>query len=102
MNKTMKSHKNRTVPEILKIVLTFILLASAANAQNTVIKVGHLFDARSGKMLDNQVIVIQDGKIKEVGANPRLSKTDKVIDLSDSWVLPGLMDCHVHITDNET
>ena len=25
---------------------------------------------------------------------------DTVIDLSKSWVLPGLMDCHVHITFN--
>lgn len=77
-----------------------LLLVSATNAQNTVIKVGHLFDARSGKMLDNQIIVIQDGKIKEVGTNLKFSAADKVIDLSDSWVLPGLMDCHVHVTTN--
>ena len=77
-----------------------LLLVSATNAQNTVIKAGHLFDARSGKMLDNQIIVIQDGKIKEVGANLIFSKEDKIIDLSDSWVLPGLMDCHVHVATN--
>lgn len=77
-----------------------LLLVSATNAQNTVIKAGHLFDARSGTMLDNQIIVIQDGRIKEVGANLKFNKEDKIIDLSDSWVLPGLMDCHVHVTTN--
>ena len=77
-----------------------LLLVSATNAQNTVIKAGHLFDARSGKILDNQIIVIQDGKIKEVGTNLKFSKDDKIIDLSDSWVLPGLMDCHVHVATN--
>ena len=48
------------------------------------------------------MIIIQNGKIKEVGTNLKISKTDKIIDLSNSWVLPGLMDCHVHITANET
>jgi imidazolonepropionase-like amidohydrolase len=102
MNKTMLSDKGRLISEILKIALTLLFLVSAANAQNIVIKAGHLFDSRSGKILDNQIIVIQGGKIKEVGTNPKFDKTDKIIDLSDAWVLPGLMDCHVHITDNET
>jgi len=85
-----------------KITIAFILLIStfSSQSQNTVIKAGHLFDARSGKMLDNQMIIIQNGKIKEVGINLRINKTDTVIDLSNSWVLPGLMDCHVHITSN--
>ncbi len=85
-----------------KITLAFLLLISVltAQAQNTVIKAGHLFDSRSGKMLDNQMIIIQNGKIKETGTNLKINKTDTVIDLSNSWVLPGLMDCHVHITSN--
>jgi imidazolonepropionase-like amidohydrolase len=81
-------------------LLICLITSLTINAQNTVIKAGHFFDARSGKMLDNQIIVIQDGIIKEVGTNLKFSKTDKIIDLSDSWILPGLMDCHVHITSN--
>ncbi|ULQ51322.1 amidohydrolase family protein [Flavihumibacter fluvii] len=84
----------------IKVALILLIISLSVNAQNTVIKAGHLFDARNGKMLNNQIIVIQDGKIKEVGNNPKFSKSDKVIDLSDSWVLPGLIDCHVHITTN--
>lgn len=81
-------------------LLAFLITALTINAQNTVIKAGHFFDARNGKMLDNQIIVIQDGKIKEVGRNPKFNNIDNIIDLSDSWVLPGLMDCHVHVTAN--
>lgn len=81
---------------LLVILLTF----SPVNAQNTVIKAGHFFDARNGKMVQNQIIVIQDGKIKDIGINPKFKDTDRIIDLSNSWVLPGLMDCHVHITLN--
>lgn len=81
-------------------LLVFLITSLTINAQNTVIKAGHYFDARNGKMLENQIIVIQDGKIKEIGTNPKFSDTDSIIDLSNSWVLPGLMDCHVHITAN--
>lgn len=69
-------------------------------AQRTVIKAGHYFDSRSGKMLDNQLIVIEGSRIKAVGPDLKTERTDKVIDLSTSWVLPGLMDCHVHISTN--
>ncbi|MGB2086941.1 MAG: amidohydrolase family protein, partial [Flavobacteriaceae bacterium] len=80
--------------------LVFLLSYLTISAQNTVIKAGHFFDARKGKMLKNQIIVIQDGKIKDIGINPKFKDTDRIIDLSNSWVLPGLMDCHVHITLN--
>lgn len=95
-----KKYNQAVITESFKLLGVLLILTLAANAQNTVIKAGHLFDARSGKMLDNQIIVIQDGKIKEVGSNLKFSKEDKIIDLSDSWVLPGLMDCHVHVTTN--
>ncbi|MEO6722607.1 MAG: amidohydrolase family protein [Ferruginibacter sp.] len=84
----------------ITIALIFLISTFVSQAQNTVIKAGHFFDARSGKMVDNQTIIIQNGKIKEVGTNLKINKTDTVIDLSNSWVLPGLMDCHVHITSN--
>ncbi|HEU4861567.1 MAG TPA: amidohydrolase family protein, partial [Chitinophagaceae bacterium] len=81
-------------------ILTCIVLNFPLQAQNTVIKAGHLFDSRTGKFLDNQIIIIKNGRIVQVGANLAVGNNDKVIDLSKSWVLPGLMDCHVHITSN--
>ena len=50
----------------IKITTALILLIAtlAAQVQNTVIKAGHFFEARSGKMLDNQMMIIQNGKIK--------------------------------------
>lgn len=81
-------------------ILAFLITTSTIIAQNTVIKAGHFFDARNGKMLENQIIIVHDGKIKDVGTNLKFNKTDSIIDLSNSWVLPGLMDCHVHITAN--
>jgi len=102
LKKTIQFNNNISPIMVNKIFffLVFLLTSLIVNAQNTVIKAGHFFDARNGKMLENQIIVIQDGKIKEIGINPKFSDTDRIIDLSNSWVLPGLMDCHVHITDN--
>jgi imidazolonepropionase-like amidohydrolase len=81
-------------------ILTCITLSLSLPAQNTVIKAGHLFDSRTGKFLDNQILIIKNGIISQVGPNLAFGKDDKVIDLTKSWVLPGLMDCHVHITAN--
>lgn len=88
------------MPKNIIFLLAFLISSITVNAQKTVIKAGHFFDARNSKMLENQIIIVQDGKIKEVGTNLKFNETDSIIDLSDSWVLPGLMDCHVHITAN--
>jgi imidazolonepropionase-like amidohydrolase len=82
------------------LILSCLTVNFSLQAQNTVIKAGHLFDSRTGKMVENQVIVIENGKIKEIGSNPNYSIADTIIDLSKSWVLPGLIDCHVHLTEN--
>ena len=81
-------------------ILTLFVSGQVVLAQNTVIKAGHLFDARSGKVLNDQIIIVKDGRIQQVGRDLKYAADDKMIDLSDSWVLPGLIDCHVHVTSN--
>jgi imidazolonepropionase-like amidohydrolase len=60
---------------------------------------GRLLDVRSGKILQDQVIVISGDKIESVApAKSRQIPPDaKVVDLSHSFVLPGLIDAHTHI-----
>jgi imidazolonepropionase-like amidohydrolase len=69
-------------------------------AQNkiTVIKAGRLIDTENGKVLNDQIIIIENDTIKAVGSNLEIPKDAKVIDLSKFTVLPGLIDCHTHIT----
>jgi imidazolonepropionase-like amidohydrolase len=64
----------------------------------TVIKAGHFFDSEKGIFLDNQMIIIKNNLIDEVGANLKIPTNAKIIDLSKQTVLPGLIDCHTHIT----
>jgi len=96
----MKILKREHINNLLLFLVVIFSAAPVVFAQTTVIKAGHLFDSRTGQIRDNQVIIIKGGRITEVGPNLKYAPTDTVIDLSDSWVLPGLMDCHVHVTSN--
>jgi imidazolonepropionase-like amidohydrolase len=69
----------------------------APASQVLVIRAGRMFDARSGNMLANQVILIRGDRIAEVGPNVRVPREARVIDLSRATVLPGMIDAHVHL-----
>ena len=84
----------------LRILLAILLFASPALAQTTAIRAGHLVDPATGGVTHNQTILVKDGKIVAVGAQVRLPADAEVIDLSNAWVLPGLMDAHTHVTMN--
>jgi imidazolonepropionase-like amidohydrolase len=74
------------------------LAARPALAATTALRVGHLIDPATGAAATNQVILVKDGKITEVGPGVKIPAGAEVIDLSRSWVMPGLMDAHTHIT----
>jgi imidazolonepropionase-like amidohydrolase len=65
--------------------------------QVVVVRAGHLFDARAGKMLDNQLISIKGDRISTVGPDAQIPAGARVIDLSAMYVLPGMIDSHVHV-----
>jgi len=67
--------------------------------QGFAVRDGRMFDAKAGRNLTNQVILIRDGRITDVGPADRVQipQGAKVIDLSRATVLPGLIDRHVHL-----
>lgn len=95
-----------------RLLCSFAALCAATTALSQVpaqaparvlVKAGRLLDVRSGRYLANQAILVEDGKIKEVGASTEVAahapKNATVIDLSSATVLPGLIDCHAHLLD---
>jgi len=76
-----------------------LLTAPAAFAQKTYLHCGHLLDVRSGKLLSQQTIVVEKDRITAVqnGYTAASGTQDKVINLENRTVLPGLIDCHVHL-----
>ena len=87
---------------LLFVAPTFAQQSSTnAPAIVTAIRAGKLVDVDAGRVLSNQVIVIRDGKIESIGANPAIPAGAAVIDLSKMTVLPGLIDCHTHLADGD-
>ena len=83
----------RTLP----LLTVFLLATAACLAQVTAIKAGRLVDPKSGSVLINQIILIEGATIKAVGPAVAIPRGARVVDLSNSTVLPGLIDCHTHI-----
>ena len=83
-----------------RLTLTlFIAFTSLFGQENsvTVILAGNLIDTETGNILTNQKILIEDDIIRAVGPNIDVPKGAEVIDLSEYWLLPGLVDCHTHL-----
>ncbi len=81
------------------------LLAQGLNAQAKVplpveyVRAGKMFDSHAGKYVDGAVLVVEGGRIKSVeSANFAIPAGATVVDLRGSYVFPGLIDCHVHLT----
>ena len=67
--------------------------------QVVVIRAARMFDARSGKMIANPVIVVRGDRIADVGGAAPAGAT--VIDLGSATLLPGMIDGHVHLNLNQ-
>jgi imidazolonepropionase-like amidohydrolase len=83
--------------------LALLLVTAAAWAADPAVvyvKAGKLLDVRTGKILANQAILIRGDRIDQIGPAASLAAPAgaKIIDLSNSTVLPGLIDAHAHLT----
>ncbi len=76
------------------------LVAGSTQAQTVAIRAGNLIDPANGTVSKNRIILVNDKKIVEVGPNVAIPKDAEVIDLSNEWVMPGIMDAHTHVTQS--
>ncbi|HXL35006.1 MAG TPA: amidohydrolase family protein [Gemmatimonadales bacterium] len=77
---------------------------SGAARPSVLVRAGRLIAVRAGSVLQNQAILIEGDRIKEVGPADAVAghapRDARVIDLRNATVLPGLIDCHTHITSD--
>jgi imidazolonepropionase-like amidohydrolase len=80
---------------IYVILLTFLLLVSAfvapGRAEVTAIKAGKILTI-SGDSITDGVILIEDGKIAEIGTGIEIPEDAAVVDVGKSVVMPGFID----------
>lgn len=97
-----KGHKFWIRILVLVVVMGFIgsLEKVQAGAQTgadspnvLVIRAGKVF-TMSGPVLEKGMLIVENGKIKQVGKNLDVPAGAAVIDEPDGWVLPGLIDAH--------
>src|SRR5258705_6554139 len=67
----------------------------------TLVEAGRLLDPRTGNVVSPAAVLIEDGKIKEVGPPARVQADApagvKTIDLGGATLRPGLIDSHTHL-----
>lgn len=82
------------------LAVSLLLLTVAQDPHPYAIRCGKLLDVKAGAYKTDQVIVVDDEKIVEVGAAASVkAPADAVtIDMSKGVCMPGLIDVHVHLT----
>ncbi len=88
---------------IISLAVLFIgpiAQAQASSPNKIILHAGHVLDVKTGQTLNDQAIYIEGEIIVRMepaaGMNP--GPAWKVIELGNATVLPGLIDCHVHLT----
>ena len=81
------------------ICASLLLIAQFADAEVTALVGGNVVDLDGGPALENAVILIEDERISAIGSRDDIEvpADATVIDQSGQWLIPGLMNMHVHL-----
>jgi imidazolonepropionase-like amidohydrolase len=80
----------------LACICVFPLLAQ--QPKRVIVRAAKVLDVKTGRTLSSQAIVIEADKIVSIGGDAKPGAGDRVIEISNATVLPGLIDAHTHLT----
>jgi len=84
--------------------MLLLLAPAAAHADSVVVTAARMLDVKTGRYVEEPVIVITDGRIATIvgrnGGRPNIPEGARRIDLPGMTLLPGLIDMHVHLTSS--
>jgi imidazolonepropionase-like amidohydrolase len=83
----------------LLVAIAALVLSVPALAETVYIRAGHLIEPSHGEVQRDRLIRIEDGRVAAVTPFALPPAEAKLIDWSAYWVLPGLIDMHVHLAD---
>ncbi len=94
------------------VLLTILLLFRPALAQERAatdsatkgriaVRAARLINGTGQAVIQNPVVLIEGARIAAVGSGLAIPAGTKVIDLGPATLLPGLIDCHTHLTGGD-
>jgi imidazolonepropionase-like amidohydrolase len=86
---TLNAQAPKLSPDVLKYV--------GVNAQAVLLTHVRIIDGTGAAPLEDQSILIENGKIVSIGATPPANSPAQIIDLSGRTVIPGLVGMHDHL-----
>ncbi len=95
-----QAYLRRLQSVIILVVVVLIFSAesvSQSNGKTIIFTNAKVIDGVSGRPIKDASVVIADGKIKEISTAETKTEGAKVIDLKGKYLMPGLIDVHVHI-----
>ncbi len=80
-------------PPLVMSIAILLLFPFSLDAQVIAVKAKKIYTATHG-VIENGIILIQDGKIQEVGAGLEIPWNAEVLDYSQKVIVPGLVEAH--------
>ena len=87
-----------TISLVLCLVQTFAQAPGVPKV--TAVKCERLLDVKSGNLIRDAVILVEGGRVVNVGSRLPVPAGARVVDLGAATVLPGLIDTHTHLLAN--
>ncbi|MEL6917699.1 MAG: amidohydrolase family protein, partial [Bacteroidota bacterium] len=93
----MKTQNRNSLVSWLLLCI-FMMGSLYAQTETKAIWAGQMVDVINAELIDDVIIVVEGGKIKNIVSAQKKDMFTDLINLSDYTVLPGLIDCHTHLT----
>ncbi len=89
------------LPAAIALGLSLLAGCGRAKPDGLALVGATLIDGSGGPVLQDAVLVVRGGRIESVGTRAEFQLPERTteVDLSGRWIVPGLVDAHVHLTD---